>query len=178
MTRSTPKPRPGPDPGPRPTTRETPLIEVPGQARDAASRRRRVRIHGAPFLATLLLATPALAQVIPTGTPAADILLSQAIAEHRLFLTCSALDPQTHQQILAYWQRDVASATAILTAQGVAPDAIAALTAAADPAALMPGPDTPWAEVTALCATQPDWQTAYFQLKLTVLELKLPGAFP
>lgn len=133
---------------------------------------------GGLALALTLLATPALAQVVPTGTPAADILLSQAIAEHRLFLTCSALDAQTHQQILGNWQRDVASAKAILAAQGVAPDAIAAFSAAAAPAALMPGPDTPWAEVTALCATRPDWQTAYFQLNLTILELKLPGAFP
>ena len=32
-------------------------------------------------LTLTLLATPTLGQVIPTGTPAADILLSQAIAD-------------------------------------------------------------------------------------------------
>jgi hypothetical protein len=139
---------------------------------------RRVRIHGAPLLATLLLATPTSAQVIPTGSPAADILLSQAIAEHRVFLTCSALDPATHQQILANWQRDTAAAVTVLTTRKVPPEAIAAFTTAARPENLMPAPDTPWADITALCATRPDWLTAYFQLNLTILELKLPGAFP
>lgn len=129
------------------------------------------------LLLTLALATPAAAQVIPTGTPAADILLSQAITEHRTFLTCSALDPATHTQISENWQRDVTAAAAILTANKVPPDAIAAFITAAQPENLMPTPDTPWAEVQGLCATHPDWQTTYFQLNLTILELKLPGAF-
>jgi hypothetical protein len=141
---------------------------------------RRVRIHGAPSLAALvlLLATPTLAQVIPTGSPAADILLSQAIAEHRVFLTCSALDPQTHAQILQNWQRDTAAAVAILADKQVPPEAITGFTKAADPAALMPTPDTTWAEVQGLCATHPDWQNTYYEFNAIVLELKLPAAFP
>ncbi len=136
---------------------------------------RRVR-YSAPFLIATLT-SPATAQVIPTGTPAADILLSQAIAEHRVFLTCSALDPLTHQQILTNWQKDIAAATAILTAHTVPQDAITAFTRAADPAALMPAEDTPWAEVKGLCDTHPDWQKTYYEFNLTILELKLPGAF-
>jgi hypothetical protein len=128
-------------------------------------------------LLTAVLATPLSAQVIPTGTPAADILLSQAIAEHRVFLTCSALDPQLHSQMLTNWQRDTAAAVAILTTNTVPPEAITAFTTAADPAALMPGEDTPWADVKALCDTHPDWQKTYFQFNLTLLDLKLPGAF-
>ncbi|MFM7336005.1 MAG: hypothetical protein ACKO2N_22595 [Tabrizicola sp.] len=127
--------------------------------------------------ALLLLATPAAAQVIPTGSPAADILLSQAITEHRVYLTCSALDPTLHAQITENWQRDVTAAAAILKTNNVPPEAITAFTAAARPETLMPGPDTPWAEVQALCATHPDWQPTYFQLNLTRLDLKLPGAF-
>jgi hypothetical protein len=160
-----PKPRPGLEPGPRPAARAT--REVPGRARD-----------GIAFcLATLLLATPLSAQIIPTGTPAADILLSQAIAEHRVFLTCSTLEPQTHAQILTNWQRDTAAAVAILKTHNVPPEAVTAFTKAADPAALMPTPDTPWAEIKALCATQPDWQKTYDDFHLTILDLKLPGAF-
>ncbi|KAF0116270.1 MAG: hypothetical protein FD150_440 [Rhodobacteraceae bacterium] len=128
-------------------------------------------------LLALALTTPALAQVIPTGTPAADILLSQAIAEHRVFLTCSALDPALHQQILTNWQRDTAAAAAILKTHNVPPEAIAAFTTAADPKALMPTEDTPWAEVKGLCDTHPDWQQRYFQFNLILLDLKLPAAF-
>jgi hypothetical protein len=135
---------------------------------------RRVR-YSAPLLAFLI--TPALAQIIPTGTPAADILLSQAIAEHRVFLTCSTFDPATHQQITDNWQRDVTSAAAILTARQVPPEAIAAFTTAADPRALLPAPDTPFADVRQLCDSNPDWQQHYFRLDLIVLELKLPAAF-
>ncbi len=100
-----------------------------------------------------------------------------AIAEHRVFLTCSALDPLTHQQILTNWQKDTAAATAILQAHTVPQDAIAAFTTTADPAALMPADDTPWAEVKGLCDTHPDWQKTYYEFNLTILELKLPGAF-
>lgn len=123
-------------------------------------RLRRVRIHGATFLA-LLLTTPTLAQVIPTGSPAADILLSQAITEHRVFLTCSALDPATHAQILADWQADTAAAATLLTTHNAPKDAIAAFTTAARPDTLMPTDDTPWVEVAGLCATRPDWREAY-----------------
>ena len=177
MTRAN-QPRPGPEPGPLSARSATPP-EVPGQARDGVSYRRphrRVRIHCAPLLA--LLATPLSAQVIPTGSPAADILLSQAIAEHRVFLTCSALDPQTHAQILTNWQKDTAAAVAILTAQAVPQDAITAFTQAAEPQALMPADDTPWAEVKGLCDTRPDWQKSYYEFNMTILELKLPKVFP
>lgn len=137
-----------------------------------------VGVRPLAILAALTLpVTPATAQVIPTGSLAADILLSQAIAEHRIFLTCSALYPATHAQIAENWQRDVTAAAAILAANNVPPEAITAFTAAADPKALMPADDTPWAQVQTLCATQPDWQQRYAQLNLTVLDLKLPGAF-
>jgi hypothetical protein len=131
-----------------------------------------------PLLAALLRTTPAFSQVIPTGTPAADILLSRAITEYRTYLTCSALDPATHAQILASWQADVAAATAILTARNVPPEAITAFTAAADPKALMPAPDTPFSDVVELCTSGPDWKTAYTTGDHTVLATTLPQAFP
>lgn len=127
-------------------------------------------------LATLL-ATPGLAQIVPTGTPAADILLSQAIAEHRVFLTCSALDPATHAQILANWQRDVTDAVAILADNATPADAIAAFKTAAEPGNLLPAADTPFADVKQLCDSNPDWQARYAQQTLTLLPLKLPKVF-
>ncbi|MCX7286020.1 MAG: hypothetical protein NTW20_00245 [Rhodobacterales bacterium] len=130
------------------------------------------------FATALLLTTPTQAQIIPTGTPAADILLSQAIAEHRIFLTCSALDAVTHAQILQNWQRDVTAAAAILTANAIPPEAIAAFQAAAKPENLLPAAETPFDAVKALCDSNPDWQTRYDQQTLTVLALKLPQAFP
>jgi hypothetical protein len=128
------------------------------------------------LLATCLATAPALAQIIPTGTPAADILLSRALAEHRVFLTCSTLDPATQAVILSNWQRDVAAATAILQANAVPPEAIAAFTDAARPESLLPAPDTPFEDVRQICAAGEDWQERYFKLDHTILELKLPQA--
>lgn len=155
---------------------EAPPLPHRGEGMGVGGHFRRLRIHGAPWLAvTLALTTPTHAQVIPTGSPAADILLSQAIAEHRVFLTCSALDHETHARIRADWQADVASATAILASHNVPPETVAAFTTAADPAALLPTEDTPWAEVQGLCATRPDWLQAYDSLDRVILDLKLVG---
>jgi hypothetical protein len=128
-------------------------------------------------LIALLCAVPVSAQVLSTGSPAADILLSQAINEHRVFLTCSALDPATHAQITENWLRDLSAAAAILAAKGVPAEAIEAFTTAARPAALLPAPDTPFEDLQQLCSATPDWQQDYFALNLTILELKLPEAF-
>ncbi|MDM7932958.1 hypothetical protein [Tabrizicola sp.] len=126
---------------------------------------------------TLALTTPALAQIIPTGTPAADILLSQAITEQRVFLTCSSLDSLSHPLITQGWQADAAAAIATLTANNVAPEAIAAFTEAARPENLLPADDTPFADVRQFCDAHPDWQTTLYQFGFTLLDRTLPKAF-
>jgi hypothetical protein len=130
-----------------------------------------------PLLAALLLATPTAAQIIPTGTPAADILLSQAIAEQRVFLTCSALDPATHALIAETWQGDVAAAAAILAENNVPPEAIAAFTMAARPEKFLPAPDTPFEDVMQLCTSNPDWTKDLFSFRFTILAQQLPQVF-
>jgi hypothetical protein len=151
------KPRPGSEPGPLSTTRTTQSDGVPGQAR-----------HGFAVLLTLILTTPTLAQVIPTGTPAADILLSQAIADQRLFLTCSALEPDTHTFLLEAWQRDIAKATDLLTAAKVAPEAITAFTT----------PDTSFEDLQKFCATDPKWLTRAMKMDTVRLAADLPKVLP
>jgi len=135
-------------------------------------------VGGLALVLTALLTTPTAAQVIPTGSPAADILLATAIAEQRVFLTCSALDPEAHALIAKGWRTDIARATAILTEHAVPPEAIAAFTTAADPAALLPSEDTPFTEVMRFCDTHSDWPETYGRLNFIILDLKLPGAFP
>jgi len=127
-------------------------------------------------LATLL-ATPTLAQIIPAGSLTADILLSTAIPEHRVFLSCSLLDGLSHLLITQGWQTDVQTATAILTANNVPAGAIAAFTEVAKPENLLPAEHTPFAEVNRFCDAHPDWQTEYYRLMFTVLDLKLPKVF-
>jgi hypothetical protein len=134
-------------------------------------------LGSAAALCLACLARPAAAQIIPTGSPAADILLTQAIAEQRVFLTCSSLDAVSHGYVVQGWDRDVASAIATLTRNNVVPEAIAAFSDAARLETLLPAPDTPYSEVRQLCDAHPDWQTTYGRLDWTILELKLPKVF-
>jgi hypothetical protein len=133
--------------------------------------------HAVLVALATLVATHAAAQIVPTGTPSADILLSRGIAEHRIFLTCSAFDPATHAQILANWQREVTDATAILAANAVPAEVIAAFQNTAEPANLLPKDDTPFADVKQLCDSNPDWQTRYALANRARLDLQLPQAF-
>jgi hypothetical protein len=129
-------------------------------------------------VALAFLTAPAAAQVIPTGSPAADILLSQAIAEHRVFLTCSVLDPAMHQAIAQAWETDIATAARLLADRKVTPEAITAFTTAASPQALLPAPDLPFADVRALCDQHPDWSARYAAGSAIRLADSLPGALP
>ena len=126
----------------------------------------------------LLPAAPTSAQIIPTGTPAADILLSRALADQQMFLTCSSLDAETHALIVQGWQQDSAAAASVLAANTVPADAIAAFTTAAALDSLLPAPDTPYTQVRQFCDANPDWATRWGKQDFTVLSLTLPKAFP
>lgn len=131
-----------------------------------------------PLLAALLLAPPVTAQVISTGAPAADILLSQAIAEHRTFLTCSVLDPETHQAILQAWNTDRAAAIGLLADHKIGANAIYAFRDASIPENLIPAPDTPFEDVRQLCDATPDWVQRYAARDRTILAQRLPDVMP
>ena len=127
-----------------------------------------------PVLA-LCLALPASAQIIPTGSPAVDILLARALADQRVFLTCTALAAETHEAALDLWQADVTATVALLGEKAVAPDVITAFTAAADPATLALPADTPFAAVADYCRAQADWLTRWTSRDFTQLARALPG---
>jgi len=130
------------------------------------------------LLAALLLASPLSAQIIPTGSPAADIILTKGIADWRIFVTCSALDYQTNWLVVDELYHDITAASAILKANNVPDAAITAFAAAADPEALSPPPDTPFAEVLELCLASSDWSARWLDREFTFLERDLPKAFP
>ncbi len=131
-----------------------------------------------PLIATLLLLPlPAQAQILSTGTPAADILLSRALADQQMFLTCSSLDGETHARIVQGWQQDSTAAASVLAANTVPADAIAAFTSAAALESLLPAPGTPYSEIKQFCDAYPDWPTRWSGLDFTVLAQTLPKAF-
>jgi hypothetical protein len=136
-------------------------------------------VGGRPLalLAALLLATPAQAQILSTGTPTVDILLTQAIAEQRIFLTCTVLMGETHSFVTDLWTKEVATAATVLAENGVPAQVVAAFTAAAQPEALLPAPDTPFDAVRQLCAADPDWITRLNRMDMINLARALPEAF-
>ena len=139
---------------------------------------RSVCLPGAPLLTLALLATPATAQIIPTGTPAADIVLTKGIADWRVFVTCSALDYQTNWNVVDELYHDITAASAILKANDVPEEVITAFAAAADPEALSPPPDTPFSNVLDLCLANKHWPDRWLDRDFTFLERDLPKAFP
>ncbi len=153
------------------------MTRTPAPSASPPPRGQRLGIAGLT-LATLLLATSATAQIIPTGTPAADIILTQGIADWRIFITCSALDYQTNWNVVNELYHDITAASAILKANTVPQEAITAFAAAADPEALSPPPDTPFADVQKLCLAHPNWSDLWLDRAFTFLERDLPKAFP
>ncbi len=135
-------------------------------------------VAGGLAAVVLTVAQPVAAQVIPTGTPAADILLSRALADQQLFLTCSALEADTHARIVESWQKDATAAIALMTARKVPAEAITAFTGAAAVDALLLPPDTPFDEVRQFCDNRPDWLSRWTASDYTRLSQSLPQVLP
>lgn len=105
-------------------------------------------------LAALALAS---APVRAAEAEATARALEEAMAEMRVYFTCSALEPETQQFLRDYWSGMVAATLEHLQAEGIGPANLAAFAASAEPDALLPGPEVTFAEVRAYCATEGDW---------------------
>jgi len=116
------------------------------------------------------LAAPVTAQ---DRSAQAQALIDAALAEHRVFLTCSSLEPATHAVIRQDWERMAADSDAILAQLGFPLLFRLAFRAASRSEALMPPDDTPFAKVRALCDANPDWATDRAALRFTILNLHL-----
>jgi len=117
-------------------------------------------------LVGLLAAAPALAQdrvarIMP--------VLDTAIEEWRVFLNCSALDPEAHAFHMNNWRTNVEGTSAFLYAQGFAGSVVIPFATRARPEALMLPGDTPFAEVRAFCDAHPEWRWQLDSFGFTML---------
>lgn len=96
-------------------------------------------------------------QTVPTRIEAAEALVAQAIAEHRRFQTCLSLLPRDLDGSAQIWTRMAAEAAQVLASEPGTEALVATLEASALEGALLPAPETPFAEVRALCVDDPDW---------------------
>lgn len=105
-------------------------------------------------LMTALLAVPAHAD---DKSVKLQTLLDQVLAEQRVALTCSSLDKQTHDSALQLWLDIVPQIADLMTEAGQPADAVDSFVASSTPDALILAGTTPFSDVRALCASQPDW---------------------
>ena len=120
-----------------------------------------------PSILLIALATPA-----ASDDAVVAALLDRAMAEQRVYQTCTALIPDGSFDAEAWWQEKVTETLAAIEAAGATPANLAAFTASAAPGALKPAPDTPWSEVLAFCSADPDWYSNWQRFNIVIL----PGA--
>jgi hypothetical protein len=134
--------------------------------------------HAIRALAILMIGTAAAAQtVIETGNSEADTLIRDALAEQRVFITCSSLDQSPHAFLTTNLIEMAANSAESLRRAGVAEKAVARFVAAATPAALMPAAGTSFAEVLELCDNNPDWADRFARLDFILLDFSLRRTF-
>lgn len=103
-----------------------------------------------------LLATPALAGPLERIEPR----LAKAIAENRVFMTCTSLDVVAAEATRRHWSRMVARARTHLVAQHASPEELAAFDTRTAVAALV-DEDQPLVEAVALCRDHAEWFNRY-----------------
>lgn len=131
-------------------------------------------IRAAAFLA---LALPAAAQ--DRSDEIAE-QLDEVMAEYRVYLTCSSLDPEVHAPILAMWKKMVGETQLALAEAGLAPANLGDFIASGWTGGLTPEPGTPFADVQSFCAKHPGWLRAFDSFSYTRLPdaLDLEGDTP
>ncbi|MCB6178533.1 hypothetical protein LHP98_10360 [Rhodobacter sp. Har01] len=105
-------------------------------------------------------------------------VLDRAMTEFRVFLTCTALEPSAQASVRDIWKKQVTETLAVLANNGVSPPNLVAFTASALPGSLTLPPDTPFSEVIAFCAEDPDWMQRLVRLEFTRLPQALAKAAP
>lgn len=107
----------------------------------------------AAVLALSLSASPAISQ---SAMERIEPRLSRAIEEHRVFLTCSSLEPQTFELVLRNWEDMVAAARGHLSANLTPKVDLEAFDRRTKLDALVDW-RMPLGEAAAYCAANPDW---------------------
>lgn len=107
-------------------------------------------------LALALMALPAAAELAP-AKDATDAVLDPAFAAQTIFHTCAALSPNDYAFVSDTWAKTMERVTKTLQDGGITAERLATLTAAGQSRMLTLPDTTPFGEVRALCAANPDW---------------------
>ena len=118
----------------------------------------------------LLLAAPVVAQDDRKAT--VEAVLDKAIAEHTIFLNCTATERDSYDLVIKGWQADVLAAVPLLAENGFTGEEIAAFTTRAAIDALLMK-DRPFGEIIDYCMSQGDWIRALYEMRYTVLPLAI-----
>ena len=117
----------------------------------------------------LCLTVPALAQ---DRKAEINALIDKAIAEHTIFLNCTATERDSYQLISRNWQTDVLAAVPALADAGFTGDEIAAFTQRTSLDAILMK-DRPFSEVIEFCRTSGQWMRQMYELRYVILPLAI-----
>lgn len=115
------------------------------------------------WLAMILMMTGSAAA--QTAMERIEPRLRQAIEEHRVFLTCSSLDPETHASVETGWRQIVAKARGQLVSRFTSNADLARFDEITSEASIVKR-DAPLRDAIALCTrTSPDWRDRYVMFR-------------
>ena len=124
-------------------------------------------------IALLLMTVSATAQ---TAFERIEPRLTTAIDEHRVFLTCSSLDPQLHASVLSGWQQIVAKARHYLESRYTSMAELATFDARTAEEHIVRA-EAPLRDAVELCTkTAPEWQRKYTMFDFTIDIVESPQA--
>lgn len=131
----------------------------------------RTVILGALLLAaaSLLPGTAAAEPATADQRAAFERLLQTAVDEHRVFLTCGALEQRTSEQIENNWREMVAKTVPLLIEAGYTPAEIIAFSDRTEPRNLV-DEQRPFGDVISDCRSHTDWMRNLQLFKVVLLD--------
>lgn len=117
--------------------------------------------------ALALLTAPASAQATLEQRAAFERVLQTAIDEHRVFLTCGALDAETSQMIEKTWREMVSDTIPILQRAGYTPAEVIAFADRTEARNLVDA-EARYAEIVAFCRAH-DWRRNLSTFRVVLL---------
>jgi arginine/lysine/ornithine decarboxylase len=127
------------------------------------------------FLCLLILsATSANAQTAKIA--AFNKVAEASLEQFRMFLNCSATDPETYAQVQTSWDELIADTVKVLERTNVPANVIATFKASAAPAAVMLT-ERPFGEVIRYCGRDQDWAKKFLAQDFIMLPTEAARIF-
>jgi hypothetical protein len=128
------------------------------------------------LLCLAVLSATSAAHAQPAKIAAFNKIAEAALEQHRMFLNCSATDPETYAQVQKSWDEMVADTVKILERTNVPNNVIVTFKAISAPAAMMLT-ERPFGEVIRYCGRDADWAKKFLAQDFIMLPTEAARIF-